>query len=115
MYKFIIIVLLLVIGIGLYDHNRISLMTEEQKQAVVAMQAAEKQKRLDKKQVQITTDLVEEKRILALSNTPWSEVKEDQYAEKFLADKTYLWFFLLLLPTLCFMGINSFNSNKQFD
>jgi hypothetical protein len=52
MFKFIVVVLLFVIGAALYDQNQISSMNDEQKQAVLKEREIEKQHRLESKQKQ---------------------------------------------------------------
>lgn len=102
MFKFIVVVLLFVIGAALYEQNQISLMNDEQKLAVIVEQQSIEQKRSEDKQAQLLLDKAYSEKMDKLSNTPWAEVAQEQYVEKVIANKTYLWLLLLLVPTILF-------------
>tara|TARA_B110000196_G_C21151582_1_gene670050 strand:+ start:1836 stop:2171 length:336 start_codon:yes stop_codon:yes gene_type:complete len=110
MFKYVCLLVFILISFSFYELYEHSLLSEEQKQEVITRKAIEKEKAEVKKSTLIKKEKAEALRVEKLSNTPWKEVKEDQYADKFIASKTYLWFLLFLVPTLIFKLINSKNA-----
>lgn len=107
MFKYICLLVFILISFSFYKLYEHSLLSEEQRQDVITQKAIEKEKSEVERSTLVKKEKAEALRVEKLSNTPWKEVREEQYADKFIASKTYLWFLLLLVPTLIFKFINS--------
>ena len=102
MLKYIALLVAVIISLAFYEKYSYSILDEEQKKAVIEKENASLEKlTLEAKASKLAQQLEDENNEV-LSNTPWGDINIEQYGEKFMIDKLYLWFFLLVIPTLFF-------------
>lgn len=106
MFKFIVVVLLFLVFLGIQQHNEIALLTDEQKQALITDIESTA---LHKQQLAEAKEAAHKERTDMLKSTPWSELEPQHYLEKALADELHWWLLVLLLPTLLIIF------KRQFD
>jgi hypothetical protein len=106
MFKYIALIIVILISSAFYEQYSFSLLTEKQKQTLL-----DEELLIEKKKIADA-----EKRLLeinALKNTPWSELKKEQYLNKLIHSKIYIWFFVLLVPIILFYSLKLFNDKKH--
>jgi|GEM_PF-5858769 len=110
MFKYIALIVFIFVSLAFYEQYSFSLLTDEQKQTVIDEKKAKQNDKLVKQEKQLLIEQQEKIKTQALIDKPWSEVNKEQYADKFIASKSYFWFLLLLIPTFLFKALDTRNN-----